>query len=64
MTRIIRLRIPVSTDKEWVSVIPGADRKRVLVIRENGEEIQVGIDADKPLEPQISKELESRNSPG
>ena len=64
MTRIIRLRIPVSTDKEWVSVIPGADRKQVLVVRENGEEIQVGIDADKPLEPQISQELENRNSPG
>jgi hypothetical protein len=64
VTRIIRLRIPVSTDKEWVSVIPGADRKQVLVVRENGEELQVGIDADEPLEPQISKELRGRGSPG
>ena len=56
----MRLRIPVSTDKEWVSVIPGADPKQVLVVRENGEEIQVGIDAEEALEPQISKELESR----
>ena len=63
MTRIMRLRIPVATDREWVSVIPSADHKQVIVVRENGDEIQVGIDADKPLEPQISRELSGRDSP-
>jgi len=60
MTRIMRVRIPVSNDKEWVSIIPCGDHEQVLVVRENGEELRVGVDADAPLEPQISKELESR----
>lgn len=64
MTRIMRLHIPVSDAKEWISVIPGADPEKVLVVRQNGEEIVVGIEADEPIEPQLSRELESRNASG
>jgi hypothetical protein len=63
VTIIKRMRIPVAAHKEWVSVIPGADSNRVLVVTESGEEFQVGIDGEKPLEPQIARELESRNRP-
>jgi hypothetical protein len=61
VTIIKRMRIPVAAEKEWVSVIPGADRKRVVVVRESGEELQIGIDAEAPLEPQIARELETRS---
>jgi len=59
MTRIMRLRIPVLDGKEWVSVLPGPDPEHVLVIRESSEEIQICVEPDAPLEPQLSKELAS-----
>lgn len=57
MTRIIRLRIPVLEGKEWVSVLPGRDPEHVLIVRENGEEVEFPVEPDAPLEPQLSKEL-------
>ena len=57
MTRIMRLRIPVLDGKEWVSVLPGRDPQHVLVVRENGEEVEFPVERDAPLEPQLSKEL-------
>ena len=58
MTRIMRMRIPVLDGKEWVSVIPKPHDK-ALVVRESGEELLVGIDAAEPLEPQITRVLET-----
>lgn len=63
MTRIMRLRIPISDEKEWISVIPGADPDNVLVVRQNGEEVVVGIEADEPIEPQLSRKLTGRTLP-
>jgi hypothetical protein len=54
----MRLRIPVRQTKEWVSVLPGSDRSRKLIIRENGDELEVLIDDLAPLEPQITRALE------
>jgi hypothetical protein len=54
----MRLRIPVRQAKEWVSVLPGSDRSRKLIIRENGDELEVPIDDLAPLEPQITRALE------
>jgi len=51
------MRIPVSGDKEWVSVIPRSQCNEVLVVRESGEEVVVGIEADEPIEPQITRTL-------
>lgn len=56
------MRVPVLNDKEWVSVIPRAGRDEVLVVRESGEELIVGIDADEPIEPQVSATLASCNA--
>lgn len=57
MTRIMRLRIPVLDGKEWVSVLPGRDPEHVVVVRENGEEVEFPVEPDAPLEPQLSQEL-------
>ena len=62
MTRIMRLRIPVSDYREWVSIIPQARRDEVLIVRENGDELVVGVDADEPLEPQIAATLAQRDA--
>lgn len=51
------MRIPVSNDKEWVSIIPRAGQNEVLVVRESGEELVVGIDINEPIEPQVSATL-------
>ena len=53
----MRTRIPVSGDKEWVSIIPRSQPNEVLVVRENGEEVIVDIAADEPIEPQITRML-------
>jgi hypothetical protein len=53
----MRLRIPVLGGKEWVSVLPGRDPEHVLIVRENGEEVEFPVEPDAPLEPQLSKEL-------
>jgi hypothetical protein len=58
----MRMRIPVLNDKEWVSIIPRAGRDEVTVVRESGEELVVGIDADAPIEPQVSAMLASGNA--
>jgi hypothetical protein len=58
----MRLRIPVSEAREWVSIIPRADRSEVLVVRESGEELVVGVEPDEPLEPQISATLLQRDT--
>jgi hypothetical protein len=60
MTRIMRLRIPVLNVKEWVSVLPGSDRDHVIVVRQNGDEVELSVDIEQPIEPQISRGLESR----
>lgn len=62
MTRIMRLRIPVLDGREWVSVLPGRDPEHALVVRENGDEIELPVEPDEPLEPQLSREL-SRLTP-
>jgi len=63
MTRIMRMRIPVLKGREWVSVIPCGDRPEVLVVRESGEELTIGIETDAPIEPQISKTLTALDAP-
>ena len=62
VTRIMRMRIPVSDNTEWVSVIPRATRDEVLVVRESGEELVVDIAADEPIEPQITRTLAQRDA--
>jgi hypothetical protein len=57
------MRIPVLNDKEWVSIIPRAGRDEVLVVRQSGEELVVGIDADEPLETQVSATLARGHPP-
>ena len=57
MTRIMRLRVSVLDGKEWVSVLPGRDPDHVLVVRENGDEVEFRVEADEALEPQLSQAL-------
>ncbi len=64
MTRVMRMRVQVGEQKEWISLLPGGKPDTHRAISEGGEEIEFTDNKQEPLEIQIGRILFERNAAG
>lgn len=50
MTRVMRMRVQVGEQKEWISLLPGGKPDTHRVISEDGEEFEFTDNKREPLE--------------